>query len=409
MLGPVLQGAAALLLALAGFESSATTAPSSAFTVAPTNPAANSPVEFRDASSGSPASWRWDFGDGTTSTAQSPMHTYAAGGVYPVSLTAGNAFGQTATTQMVEVSPESTLRLIAGRGFDVMLEAEDPRTGHTGSGKAIPVNDVFGYFTLPDLVPTSGPLVPEVFVKILDATSIGQDYWVFWGGLTDLRYTLTVTETATGALKTFHNPATESPGCLGADTSGFGGPSSPTPSATATAPEATRTRTPTPSRTPTPPRAPSPTPAQTPVSTATTTATPVPSATSTPTATPGPSAIVVRLRAVYWQWDFVAGPDTSNTPPYPGVNTITLKKGLTYEFHIYNDGPVLDPPLPPHGFSGVAALGLSGASLETGGAESVQTITPNVTGDFPYLCTFTDCGTGANQHDAMHGIIRVVP
>lgn len=398
MAGLLLQNAAALLLALFGLGPNGAAAPAAAFSLEPSNPAAGSPVRFTDASTGTAISWRWDFGDGFGSDSRSPTHVFANPGSYAVSLTAGNASGQTVATQMVDVSPEQTLRLIARHGFDVTLEAEDPRTGHTGSGKAIPQNDLFGYFTIPDLVPTSGPLVPEVFVKILDATSIGQDYWVFWGGLTDLKYTLTVRENATGAVKTFHNPVTESPGCLGADTSGFAGIPPQTPSATAAGPTATRTRTPTPTST---------RPAATPTPTSTATPTPVPPA--TPTATPGSSAIVVRLRAVYWQWDFVAGPNTSSTPPYPGVNTITLKKGLTYEFHIYNDGPVLDPPLPPHAFSGVAALGLNGAPLETGAAEIVQTITPNVTGDFPYLCTFSDCGTGPNQHDAMHGVIWVVP
>jgi PKD repeat protein len=36
---------------------------------------------------GSVASWFWEFGDGTTSTAQNPAHTYAAAGVYQVRLT----------------------------------------------------------------------------------------------------------------------------------------------------------------------------------------------------------------------------------------------------------------------------------------------------------------------------------
>lgn len=34
--------------------------------------------------------WAWDFGDGTTSTAQSPSHTYANPGIYLVKLTIGN-------------------------------------------------------------------------------------------------------------------------------------------------------------------------------------------------------------------------------------------------------------------------------------------------------------------------------
>ncbi|NIP81613.1 MAG: PKD domain-containing protein, partial [Gemmatimonadetes bacterium] len=45
--------------------------------------------DFTDTSTdsdGSIASWSWDFGDGATSTAQHPSHTYAAGGTYTVSL-----------------------------------------------------------------------------------------------------------------------------------------------------------------------------------------------------------------------------------------------------------------------------------------------------------------------------------
>ncbi len=44
-------------------------------------------VNFFDASGGSPTSWLWDFGDGTTSTAQSPNHLYATSGTYTVCLT----------------------------------------------------------------------------------------------------------------------------------------------------------------------------------------------------------------------------------------------------------------------------------------------------------------------------------
>jgi PKD repeat protein len=44
-------------------------------------------VRFTDKTSGTPTSWSWDFGDGTTSTEQNPIHTYTKNGRYTVSLT----------------------------------------------------------------------------------------------------------------------------------------------------------------------------------------------------------------------------------------------------------------------------------------------------------------------------------
>src|SRR3989304_5580614 len=43
-------------------------------------------VSFTDLSTGSVTSWLWTFGDGTTSTAQNPSHTYAVPGNYSVTL-----------------------------------------------------------------------------------------------------------------------------------------------------------------------------------------------------------------------------------------------------------------------------------------------------------------------------------
>ncbi|MCK9593511.1 MAG: PKD domain-containing protein [Methanoregula sp.] len=50
-------------------------------------------VRFHDFSSGSPSTWLWDFGDGSTSTEKDPVHTYTKEGNYTTSLYITNAFG----------------------------------------------------------------------------------------------------------------------------------------------------------------------------------------------------------------------------------------------------------------------------------------------------------------------------
>lgn len=50
-------------------------------------------VKFTDASTNGATSWSWDFGDGTSSTLQSPTHIYTTNGSYTVTLTATNQFG----------------------------------------------------------------------------------------------------------------------------------------------------------------------------------------------------------------------------------------------------------------------------------------------------------------------------
>ncbi|HEX9983266.1 MAG TPA: PKD domain-containing protein [Thermoanaerobaculia bacterium] len=61
--------------------------------------AAGLKVLFTDASSGTPVSWLWTFGDGGISTEKNPSHTYERAGSYEVSLTVGNAFGSTSSTR----------------------------------------------------------------------------------------------------------------------------------------------------------------------------------------------------------------------------------------------------------------------------------------------------------------------
>ncbi|MDR7664279.1 PKD domain-containing protein [Methanosarcina sp. Z-7115] len=56
-------------------------------------------VQFTDTSTGTPTSWTWNFGDGTNSTVQNPIHKYSSAGSYTVVLTATNAAGSNKTTK----------------------------------------------------------------------------------------------------------------------------------------------------------------------------------------------------------------------------------------------------------------------------------------------------------------------
>ncbi|WP_292380994.1 PKD domain-containing protein, partial [Methanosarcina sp. UBA289] len=63
------------------------------FSASPTSGNIPLTVAFTDKSTGTPTSWKWNFGDGTSSTAKSPTHKYSKAGKYTVTLTATNAAG----------------------------------------------------------------------------------------------------------------------------------------------------------------------------------------------------------------------------------------------------------------------------------------------------------------------------
>ncbi|HBS87422.1 MAG: hypothetical protein A2W91_13715 [Bacteroidetes bacterium GWF2_38_335] len=56
-------------------------------------------VTFTDNSVFSPDTWTWDFGDGTTSDVESPLHVYSENGVYTVKLVVENAAGADSITK----------------------------------------------------------------------------------------------------------------------------------------------------------------------------------------------------------------------------------------------------------------------------------------------------------------------
>ena len=61
---------------------------------------ANLTVKFIDMSTDSPDTWKWNFGDGSTSTEQNPVHTFRGEGTYRVTLVATNAGGSSDVRSM---------------------------------------------------------------------------------------------------------------------------------------------------------------------------------------------------------------------------------------------------------------------------------------------------------------------
>lgn len=62
-------------------------------------------IKFSDTSDFFPDEWHWDFGDGTSSTAQSPLHVFPTYNEYIITLTASNASGSSVKYDTVTLIP----------------------------------------------------------------------------------------------------------------------------------------------------------------------------------------------------------------------------------------------------------------------------------------------------------------
>ena len=61
-------------------------------------------VSFRDRSYGEITSWKWDFGDGTSSTAQHPTHHYKKPGEFVVTLSVKGPKGKARRAKVWDVT-----------------------------------------------------------------------------------------------------------------------------------------------------------------------------------------------------------------------------------------------------------------------------------------------------------------
>jgi len=93
----------------------------------------------------------------------------------------------------------TTLCLNANR-FQVQVSWKAANIGATGSGRAFPLTTDTGAFWFF----TNGNL--ELVVKVVDGRAVNGKFWVFYGALSDVEYTITVTDTQTNAVRAYFNP-----------------------------------------------------------------------------------------------------------------------------------------------------------------------------------------------------------
>ncbi|HKO00415.1 MAG TPA: PKD domain-containing protein, partial [Thermoanaerobaculia bacterium] len=111
------------------FVSAATPQLAAAFTWSPSAPTTATDVTFADQSTGA-TGWQWNFGDGSSSTAQNPVKRYGAGS-YNVTLTAFSGFQSSQTSHVVVVSNGAPVTPPVAAGFG--WSPANPTTAQTVS------------------------------------------------------------------------------------------------------------------------------------------------------------------------------------------------------------------------------------------------------------------------------------
>jgi ELWxxDGT repeat protein len=96
---------------------------------------------------------------------------------------------------------ESATRLCLNNGRFAVEAAWKDFSGNTGTGKAVRLTGDTGYFWFFN----DGNV--ELVLKVLDGRPVNNKFWVFYGALSSVEYTITVTDTETGTVKTYKNPS----------------------------------------------------------------------------------------------------------------------------------------------------------------------------------------------------------
>jgi len=113
------------------------------------------------------------------------------------------AFAATLAARASRAAPcasSATALCLSAQRFSVEVSWKDFQ-GNTGQGQAVGLTadtGTFWFFSESNV---------ELIVKVLDARAINNKFWVFFGALSNVEYTLRVTDSVTGAVKTYQNPS----------------------------------------------------------------------------------------------------------------------------------------------------------------------------------------------------------
>ncbi len=119
-------------------------------------------------------------------------------------------------------TPDATGLCLLQNRFRVEVAWED-FFENPGQGQAVPLSEtdesgLFWMFSTDNI---------ELVVKIIDGRDANGYFWVFAGGMTNVEFTITVTDTETNEVKSYSNPLGARPDAV-ADNRAFGPPEEPT-------------------------------------------------------------------------------------------------------------------------------------------------------------------------------------
>ena len=125
-------------------------------------------------------------------------------GAKPLAEAASLLASLTVVPATVPCQADATHLCLAGGRFEVSTVWETS-SGMSGAGQAVPLapagvtqpdTGYFWFFASANV---------ELVIKVLDGTGTNGHFWVFYGALSDVEYTITVTDTTTGSVQTYFN------------------------------------------------------------------------------------------------------------------------------------------------------------------------------------------------------------